>query len=53
MTSPAAEITTPRIVVEATSIPAKLDSDLLGMSESLSHEPREQGRDFVVILLKG
>jgi hypothetical protein len=30
-----------------------LGSELFGMSESLSHELRGQGRDFAVILLKG
>ena len=40
-------------MLEATSIPANFGSELSGMGESLSYELREQGRDFVAILLKG
>jgi len=47
------EMTTARILVGATSIPAKLTLEFFpAWSESLSHELCDQGRDFVAILLK-
>src|SRR6202171_4052307 len=53
ITSPAEEITTPRIVVGATSIPAKLVPVLFGMRESLSCELRSLGQAFRRHLIKG
>src|SRR5205085_7706167 len=50
---PASEIRTPRIVVIATSIPAKLFAGFSGMRETFRTRFLDQGRDFVVILCDG